>query len=130
MKKTKKSNTPRHKRLNRKSRLQAAKTWITKYNGKNLVRGYSKHFAVDLLCAAKELELLGYEVKKEYIEKLKIDLEYRVKKKQERKNRMLENQEADYIFDGLLEKDYYHDNEQGETDYDFVCIFDDGESTR
>ena len=40
MKKSKKkSNSPRHKRLNRDSRLQAAKHWIPKYEGENIKIG-------------------------------------------------------------------------------------------
>ncbi|WP_205520044.1 hypothetical protein [Virgibacillus doumboii] len=64
------SNTPRHKRLNRSSRLDAAKHWIPKYEGKHLVKGYSKHFGVDKLCAVKELEILGYPIKPSYKKQL------------------------------------------------------------
>lgn len=79
------SNTPRHKRLKKSSRLQAAKWWIPKYNGKNLVEGYSNHFAIDKLCAVKELTLLGYEISDEYIEQLKRSLEAQRKLNQKRK---------------------------------------------
>jgi hypothetical protein len=41
---------PRHKRLTRQGRLQAAKTWLRSYPGKNIARGYRKHFGVDSLC--------------------------------------------------------------------------------
>ena len=41
-----KSKCPRHKRMNRAERLQAAKHWLPKYEGKSIVRGYSKHFGV------------------------------------------------------------------------------------
>lgn len=58
--------TPRHKRMKRKSRLQAAVHWIPKYSGKNLVRGYARHFGVNLLCAITELETLGYKIKQSY----------------------------------------------------------------
>lgn len=70
-KRKKQSNTPRYKRMNRASRLQAAKHWIPTYDGKNLVRGYSNHFAVDKLVAVKELQLLGHEIDPEYIRQLK-----------------------------------------------------------
>ena len=50
---------PRHKRLTRQRRLQAAKTWLRSYPGKNIARGYRKHFGVDSLCAIRELRLLG-----------------------------------------------------------------------
>ncbi|BCG59459.1 hypothetical protein PUR_28840 [Paenibacillus sp. URB8-2] len=83
----KKSNTPRHKRLNRDGRLQAAKSWLVKYNGNNKVRGYSKHFAVDLLCAAQELKMLGILVEEKYIKQLEIDKERRIKNNQQKKEK-------------------------------------------
>jgi hypothetical protein len=52
--------------MKRKSRLQAAVHWIPKYSGKNLVRGYAKHFGVNLLCAIIELETLGYKIEQSY----------------------------------------------------------------
>ncbi len=69
--KKKKSNTPRHKRMKRPQRLQAARHWIPKYDGKNLVKGYSKHFGVNKLCAVKELEMLGYTYSSAYKQQLK-----------------------------------------------------------
>jgi len=68
-----KSLPPRHKRLKRESRLQAAKHWLPKYEGKHIVKGYSKHFGVNKLCAALELRLLGYEISEHYIDNLKAD---------------------------------------------------------
>ena len=56
---TRKSNTPRRKRMKRHARLQAAKHWLATYKGKNVLQGYKKWFAVDLRCALKELEMLG-----------------------------------------------------------------------
>ena len=52
-------STPRHKRLSRSSRLQAATHWLAKYAGTNILGGYRKHFGVDFECALKELTLLG-----------------------------------------------------------------------
>lgn len=100
-KKKKNSNTPRHKRLNRTGRIQAAKSWLLKYNGKNIVRGYSKHFAVDLLCAVKELEIIGYRVEPKYVEQLKINLQDRLNKA--RKN----NEMNDSIYDRISDEEWY-----------------------
>lgn len=61
----------KHKRLNRKSRLRAANHWLPTYNGKNPVQGYRKHFGVNLLCAATELQMLGYEISPVYLAQLK-----------------------------------------------------------
>ncbi len=52
-------SSPRHKRLSRSSRLQAATHWIAQYPGTNILGGYRKHFGVDFECALKELTLLG-----------------------------------------------------------------------
>lgn len=84
-KKKNSSSIPRHKRMKRTNRLQAAKHWLPTYTGKNIVRGYGRHFAVDLLCAVKELEILGNQFKPEYKEQLKRDQENRIKQKQARK---------------------------------------------
>jgi hypothetical protein len=53
--------------MKRAERLQLAKNWILKYVGKTLVSDYGKRFAVDDLCAIKELQMLGIEVSAEYI---------------------------------------------------------------
>jgi hypothetical protein len=71
VKRKKTSSVPRYKKFSKEQRINAAKSWIEKYNGKNLVKGYNKHFAVDLLCAVKELEILGIKIEPEYIEQLK-----------------------------------------------------------
>ena len=52
--------------LPRSRRLLKGKTWIEKYDGKNVVRGYAKHFHVDLLRAIKELRILGIAVNETY----------------------------------------------------------------
>ena len=85
MKKKKNSSIPRHKILKKESRLQAAICWIPKYDGENLVKGYSKHFAVDKLCAVKELTLLGYKINDEYIEQLKCNVEAQIRINRKRK---------------------------------------------
>ncbi|MBP1971557.1 hypothetical protein J2Z83_003708 [Virgibacillus natechei] len=79
------SSTPRHKRLKRSSRLQAARHWIPKYEGKDLVKGYSKHFAVNKFCAVKELEMLGHTFKGTYKQKLK-DAEIQKQREAEKRN--------------------------------------------
>ena len=61
---------PRAKRMKRSTRLDSAKHWLKEYNGKNLVRGYRNHFGVDLLCAAKELAMLGVKLDPAYVKQL------------------------------------------------------------
>ena len=36
------------------------------YTGKNPVRGYARHFPVDLICTITEMRMLGYPVTEEY----------------------------------------------------------------
>jgi len=50
---------PRRKRMKREARLQAARAWLEDFNGKDVIRSYARWFAVDWLCAIKELRLLG-----------------------------------------------------------------------
>ncbi len=54
-----KKQTPKRKTLARKGRLDSAKDWITKYDGRNLISGYAKWFGVDKICAINELKTLG-----------------------------------------------------------------------
>ena len=54
------------KTFNRTKRLKLAPRWINAYTGKNMVRGYARHFSVDLICAITELRMLGYQVPDEY----------------------------------------------------------------
>ncbi|MEA3570889.1 hypothetical protein U9M73_12930 [Paenibacillus phoenicis] len=102
----KKNNTPRHKRLNQEGRLQAAKHWLVKYNGKNLVRGYSNHFAVDLLCAVRELEKLGIQIDKEYKKQLEIDLQNKIRRTDMKKKKIIENQEIERLLFSEMDEDY------------------------
>jgi hypothetical protein len=53
---------PRRLRLDRRARLQQAKAWIPTYRGKDLVRGYSRWFGTDRLCAILELRSLGVRI--------------------------------------------------------------------
>jgi len=52
----KKPLPPRVKRMDRQGRLNSARAWLTKYGGKNVLRGYCKHFAGDY-AAHYDLEL-------------------------------------------------------------------------
>ncbi|KPL60467.1 hypothetical protein [Rossellomorea vietnamensis] len=95
MKKKRHTSTPRHKRMNRQSRLQAAPHWIPKYDGKNLVHGYAKHFGVNKLAAVVELELLGYPIDVQYKQLLKQDEIRKEKEAHRRKAKALEGEEID-----------------------------------
>ncbi|MDR7079233.1 hypothetical protein J2Y03_004291 [Neobacillus niacini] len=92
--KNKSNSSPRRKRYNRNARLQNAKKWAEQYNGKNIAKGYSNWFGVDLLCAVTELEILGYKFKQSYKEHVKQSL-VAMQKQKERK-RYEKEQEQNY----------------------------------
>jgi hypothetical protein len=59
----------------REKRLNSAKTWIKTYPGKNPVKGYSKKYGVDKLCAVKELRMIGVNISETYEKQLIHSLE-------------------------------------------------------
>jgi hypothetical protein len=88
---------PRHKRLNRQGRLQAAKAWLRSYPGKNIARGYRKHFGVDSLCAIRELRLLGVAIDPAY-ERAVLAASNAQKQKRKRKAEFVIGEESYYGF--------------------------------
>ena len=50
----------------REYRLRSAKSWIKTFSGNNIVKGYSKKYSVDKLCAVKELRMIGVDISEEY----------------------------------------------------------------
>jgi hypothetical protein len=62
---------------------------------KNIAKGYSNWFGVDLLCAINELELLGYKITQSYKEHVNQSLIARQKQKERRKR----EKEQEEIFD-------------------------------
>lgn len=63
------------KTLKREYRLRSAKDWIKTYSGNNVIKGYSKKYSVDKLCAINELRMIGYEITEEYENQLQKSLE-------------------------------------------------------
>jgi hypothetical protein len=49
--------------------------WLPSYGGKDVVRGYSRWYAVDRLCAIKELRLLGVAISDEYEARVRQSIE-------------------------------------------------------
>jgi hypothetical protein len=84
-KKKKRNLGPRVKRMNRKQRLTVGRKWLEEYTGKNKVRGYCKHFAVDWRCAVVELTSFGVPISKEYIATRNINEANQAKSKAEKK---------------------------------------------
>jgi len=79
-----KNNTPTRKRLNKNQRISRANDWLQTYNGKNIVKGYSNWFGVDLICAILELRLVGMKISDEYESKLRQSIENLRKNKKEK----------------------------------------------
>lgn len=52
--------------------------WIKTYNGKNVVKGYSNWFGVDLLCAIAELRMAGETLSVDYEEHVKKSLQDKI----------------------------------------------------
>ena len=63
---------PRCKRMKRPARLQSAVAWLKQYSGKNVLRGYCKHYGVDWRCAAIELKQLGIHLDPDYLKQREI----------------------------------------------------------
>ena len=55
--------------MKRPARLQSAVSWLRKFEGKNILRSYCKHFGVDWRCAAIELKQLGIQVDADYLKR-------------------------------------------------------------
>jgi hypothetical protein len=86
-KRKKKPLPPRHKRMKRPARLQAARVWLAKYPGKNVVKAYRKHFAVDILCALIELPRLGIKLDPEYVERVRSSEQSRIEARRRERER-------------------------------------------
>jgi len=78
---------PRHKRMKRPARLQAAKHWLAKYPGTNVVTGYKKHFAVDAICTLLELQMLGVKLDPEYVQRVRSSEESRIEARRRERER-------------------------------------------
>lgn len=75
----------------REQRLRSAQLWMLKYEGKNIVKGYRKHFGVDIMCAITELQLLGHKLTDEYINSVRRTIEAeRIKRREKKKQKELE----------------------------------------
>jgi len=84
-KKKKQTSQPRFHRMKRAARLGSAKAWLTKYDGKNVVRGYRKRYGVDLLCAITELQMLKVHLDPVYIERVRTTVQNQIIRKAAKK---------------------------------------------
>lgn len=74
--------------MKRPARLQSARHWLKTYEGKNLVRGYRRHFSVDLECAVRELQMLDVKLDPAHVEQIRVTVgakaEHRRKEKEKK----------------------------------------------
>jgi hypothetical protein len=75
------------KTLSRARRLQRAKQWLSSCRGKNLVRGYTKWFGVDKVCAIVELRMLGVDIPDARLEQARRDERARAAQRARRKEK-------------------------------------------
>ena len=71
--------------MKREARLHSAKHWITKYDGKNIVRSYAKWYGVDLLCSILELRILGVHVDENYEANVRRSIETKAEQRTQRR---------------------------------------------
>jgi hypothetical protein len=71
--------------MKRSARIQSAASWLKKYDGKNLLRAYCKHYGVDWRCAAIELKQLGVHLDPDYLRQREISEQQQAKSRQRRR---------------------------------------------
>ena len=103
-KKKRKSTPPKRWSFNRKKRLAVAKNWMQTYEGKYLIKGYTRRYKVDILCAIVELRMLGVEISEEYENQVKQSIEGSRRAKELKKQ---QRAEAAYLEDYIDEGFYF-----------------------
>jgi len=103
-KKKRKSTQPKRWSFNRKKRLAVAKSWMQTYEGKYLIKGYTRRYKVDILCAIVELRMLGIEISEEYENQVKQSIEGSRRAKELKKQ---QRAEAAYLEDYIDEGFYF-----------------------
>ena len=100
----KKAKTPGIKSYARDARLALAPAWIAGFTGKRLVKGYAKHFGVDMFCALAELKLLGVPIDEEYEKNLRASIESNIQLRQKKKG-------MDKLGDDSFEQEFGHNGQ-------------------
>ena len=72
---------PRLHRLKRPARLDSARAWLPKYEGKKIVRSYRKRYGVDLLCAIAELKMLNVPLDPTYVYRVRTTVNNEIKRR-------------------------------------------------
>jgi len=101
-KKTKK----KHPHIDKSSvRKRKARKWIKTYAGTDVVKDYREHYrGVDITCAVRELQEIGYEFEPGYVESLVVSESIRIEQLRKKKEKKLleedynENQDSMFYF--------------------------------
>ena len=110
--KRKRVKPPRVKRMKRAGRLQAAKKFLATFQGKNIFKGYCKHFGLDWRCAAIELQQLGVKIDPDYLRQREQTERSTIAKRPRRREKQrlgYEHSEKSFsptAFDAWLDEDY------------------------
>jgi hypothetical protein len=76
---------PRLHRLKRSARLDSARAWLPKYEGKKIVHSYRRRYGVDLRCAIAELQMLDVPLDPTYVDRVRTTVENEIKRRAARK---------------------------------------------
>jgi hypothetical protein len=71
--------------MKRPARLKSAVSWLKQFSGKNVLRGYCKHYGVDWRCAAIELKRLGVQFDPDYLQRRELTEQNLAAKRKERR---------------------------------------------
>lgn len=119
-KKKNKPKAPRRKQMKRRARLESAKGWLPTFTGKDLVRGYSRWFGVDPLCAVRELGMLGVPTDPNVVERLKERVKLKARenaaRSSARKRKREQREERSSATFDRLDQDFYHYQIMGYTE--------------
>ena len=86
-------------------RKRKAKSWIKTYTGTDIIKDYREHFkGVDVACAVRELQEIGYEFEQEYVknvlrtESARINQVHKMKEAKQEPERYNEFQDDNFFF--------------------------------
>jgi len=87
-------------------RKQKAKEWIKTYTGTHIIKDYKKRFkGVDVTCAVRELQEIGYEFEPDYVQNILKSEAGRIAQLQRKK---AEKQTSEAYFDDEQDDNFYY----------------------
>ena len=78
--------------MKRSARLQSAVSWLKQFSGRNVLRGYCKHYGVDWRCAAMELKRLSVQFDSGYLQQRELtEQKLAARRKERRESKVAED---------------------------------------